>query len=148
MRIFCLTRGPTRSLRNRDAQCCNLATLQTPLATFFPSKKCPNLVSETHRYCHASARTHTSLSLSLSLSASAQRAAERGAGFNSVKQILCCFSNFTCKYRRNHSTAIVFILCVFDFIRRRCDYHDFCADYSFSRLLRHFLKAALLFSKL
>ncbi len=32
-----------------------------------------------------SARTHTSLSLSLSLSASVQRAAERGAGFNSVK---------------------------------------------------------------
>ncbi len=39
--------------------------------------------------------------------------------------ILCCFSHFTCKYSRNHSTAIVFILCVFDFIRWRCDYHDF-----------------------
>ncbi len=69
----------------------NLATLQTPLATFFPSKKRPNLVSENHRYCRASARScspsarthlslslcvcsvqraHTSLSLSLSLSAS------------------------------------------------------------------------------
>ncbi len=54
----------------------NLGTLQTPLATFFPSKKCPNLVSENHRYCRASARScspsaraHTSLSsLSLSLS--------------------------------------------------------------------------------
>ncbi len=66
----------------------NLGTLQTPLATFFPSKKRPNLVSENHRYCRASARScspsaraHTSLSrcvcsvqrahLSLSLSASA-----------------------------------------------------------------------------
>ncbi len=51
----------------------NLATLQTPLAIFFPSKKHPNLVSENHRYC-ASARscspstlTHLSISLSLSL---------------------------------------------------------------------------------
>ncbi len=42
-----------------------------------------------------------------------------------VKHKLCCFSNFTCKYSRNHSTAIVFILCVFDFMRRRLDYHDF-----------------------
>ncbi len=30
-----------------------------------------------------------------------------------------------CKYSRNHSTAIVFIVCVFDFIRRRLDYQDF-----------------------
>ncbi len=53
----------------------NLTTLQTPLATFFPSKKRPNLVSENHRYCRASARScspsaHTPLSLSLSLSLS------------------------------------------------------------------------------
>ncbi len=52
----------------------NLATLQTPLTTFFPSKKRPNLVSENHRYCCASARSfsssvHTHLSLSLSASA-------------------------------------------------------------------------------
>ncbi len=56
----------------------NLATLQTPLATLFPSKKCPNLVSENHRYwpreceprsCSPSARAHTPLSLSLSASA-------------------------------------------------------------------------------
>ncbi len=51
----------------------NLATLQTPLANFFPSKKCPNLVSENHRYCASarscspSTRTHLSLSLSLRL---------------------------------------------------------------------------------
>ncbi len=50
----------------------NLATLQTLLAIFFPSKKHPNLVSENHRYCRASARscspsarTHLSLALSL-----------------------------------------------------------------------------------
>ncbi len=50
----------------------NLATLQTtPLATIFPLKKRPNLVSENRRYCRASARscspsarTHLSLSLS------------------------------------------------------------------------------------
>ncbi len=29
------------------------------------------------------------------------------------------------QYSRNHSTAIVFILCVFDFIRRQLDYQDF-----------------------
>ncbi len=57
----------------------NLGTLQTPLATFFPSKKRPNLVSENHRYCRASARScspsaraHTSLSLSLRLLCSAR----------------------------------------------------------------------------
>ncbi len=57
----------------------NLGTLQTPLATFFPSKKRPNLVSENHRYCRASARscspsarTHLSLSLSLRLLCSAR----------------------------------------------------------------------------
>ncbi len=85
-----------------------LATLQSPLATFFPSKKRPNLVSETLRYsrasarsCSPSARTHLSLSLSLrllcsarahlslflslslSLSASAQQREEQR--FNSVK---------------------------------------------------------------
>ncbi len=51
----------------------NLATLQTPLAIFFPPKKRPNLISENHRYCVSarscspSARTHLSVSLSLSL---------------------------------------------------------------------------------
>ncbi len=52
----------------------NLVTLQTPLAIFFPSKKRPNLVSETRQYCASarsctpSTRTHLSLSFSLSLS--------------------------------------------------------------------------------
>ncbi len=44
----------------------NLATLQTPLATFFPSKKHPNLVTGTAaRGLALPARAHTSLSLSL-----------------------------------------------------------------------------------
>ncbi len=58
----------------------NLGTLQTTLATFFPSKKRPNLVSENHLYCRASARScspsaraHTSLSRSLCV-CSVQRA--------------------------------------------------------------------------
>ncbi len=45
---------------------------------------------------------HTPLSLSLCV-CSVKRA---------VKTQICCFSNFTCKYSRNHSTAILFILCV------------------------------------
>ncbi len=49
----------------------NLATLQTPLATFFPSKKRPNLVSENHRYCRASARSCSPSTHTPSLSASA-----------------------------------------------------------------------------
>ncbi len=109
----------------------NLATLQTPLATFFPSKKRPNLVSENHRYCRArscspSARTHLSLSLFLSLcicSVSLQRSAERSSTLIQLNTDLCCFSNFTCKYSRNHSTAIIFILCVFGAVIM-----IFCAD--------------------
>ncbi len=55
----------------------NLATLQTPLAIFFPPKKRPNLISENHRYCASarscspSVRTHLSLSLRLLCSARA-----------------------------------------------------------------------------
>ncbi len=53
--------------------------------------------------CRASTRSlfpslRTSLSLSLSLSV--------------CKTQIYCFSNCTCKYRRNHSSVIVFILCV------------------------------------
>ncbi len=43
----------------------NLATLQTPLATFFPSKKHPNLVSE---YCRTSERSCSPSARTLSLS--------------------------------------------------------------------------------
>ncbi len=126
----------------------NLATLQTPLATFFPSKKRPNLVSENRRTVAPAqglalpARTHLSLSLSLclsvqrahSLSLSAVCSArslsrllsrERSSALIQLNTDIMLLSNFTCKYSRNHSTAIVFILCAFDFIRRWCDYHDF-----------------------
>ncbi len=58
------------------------------------------------------ARTHLSLSLSLSLSAFALFSERLNGAALSVKTLICCFSNFTCKYCRNHSTAIVFILCV------------------------------------
>ncbi len=63
--------------------------------------------------CRESARSlfpsvHTALSLSASVLFCERL---KGAVLSfSVKS--CCFSNFTCKYSRNHSTAIVFILCV------------------------------------
>ncbi len=68
----------------------NLATLQTPLETFFPSKKAPKpyLISENCRYCRLlSQRAHTSLSLSLALSlgASALFSARRRGAALSVK---------------------------------------------------------------
>ncbi len=46
-RIFCLTRGPTRSWRNGDAQCCQLSNIADPFSNF-PFKKAlkPYLVSE------------------------------------------------------------------------------------------------------
>ncbi len=91
----------------------NLATLQTPLATFFPSKKHPNLVSENRRTvarAHglalpACAQTSLSLSLSLrllcsacahlslSLSASAQRIAEITAQLLSLFYVYLISSN-------------------------------------------------------
>ncbi len=85
--------------------------------------------------CFHSARTHISRSLALCVcSVSIQRAAagREEQRFNSAKHryYFACFSNFTwCKYSRNHSTAIVIILCVFDFIKRGLYYQDFCEDY-------------------
>ncbi len=74
-----------------------------------------------------STRTH----ISLSLSASAQflfSVRQRRAELNSVRHryYVACFSNFICKYRQNHSTAIVIILCVLYLIRQRLDYKDLC----------------------
>ncbi len=41
----------------------------------------------------------------------------------SVKTQICCFSNFTCKYSRNHSSYCLYLMCsLFDFIRRWHDY--------------------------
>ncbi len=108
----------------------------------------PHLLS----FCSASTHTHLSLSLSLSLSASAQflfstcahislslsasaqflfSARQRRAEQSLIQlntDIVVCFSNFTCKYSQNHSTAIVIILWVFYLIRQWLDYNDFCAD--------------------
>ncbi len=61
-------------------QCCQLSNIADPFKwPFFPSKKRPNLVSENHWYCRASARssspsarTHLSVSLSLRLLCSAR----------------------------------------------------------------------------
>ncbi len=74
-RIFCLTRGPTRSCRNGDAQCCKLSNSADPFSNFFPFKKASKpylvLIAGTAAWGLAfPARAHTSLSLSLSLSLS------------------------------------------------------------------------------
>ncbi len=61
-----------------------------------------------------SARTHLSLSLRLLCSVCAHSSLYwrlKGAAL-SVKTQICCFCNFTCKYSRNYSSVIVFILCV------------------------------------
>ncbi len=98
-------------------------------------------VSENRWFCRVSARsccplparahthTHTSLSLFVRLLGFSVRQASRGAALSVKQQILYCFSSFIwCKYSRNHSTDIVFILCVFDYIGWRLDYQDFCSD--------------------
>ncbi len=132
-RIFCLTRGLARSWRNGDAQCCQLCNIADPFRDFFLLQKSAqtlfrfweSLVLPTQaRGLALSARAHTSLSLCVSSVKRATAEVQR----SQLNNILCCFSNFTCKYSQNQSTAIVFILCVFDFIRRRLDYQDFCAD--------------------
>ncbi len=68
--IFSLTRGPTRSWRNGDAQCCLLSNIADPFSEFFSLKKAPKpyLVSKKRRYCEVllSQHAHTPLSLSLS----------------------------------------------------------------------------------
>ncbi len=71
----------------------NLATLQTPLVTFFPSKKCPNLVSENHRYCRTSAWSCSpSARAHLSLSASAQLLSQRAHTPLSLSLCVCSVS--------------------------------------------------------
>ncbi len=83
-----------------------------------------------------SARTPLSLSVSLSLSASALYSEQLKVAVLSVKTQICCFSNFTCKYSRNHSTAIVFILCVAYLILSddgTIINQDFCSDQHLGR---------------
>ncbi len=70
MRIFCLTRYPTRSGRKVDARCCQLSNIADPFSDFFPFKKAPKpyFVSENLRYCRARACCLSVTALSLSLS--------------------------------------------------------------------------------
>ncbi len=77
------------------------------------------------------ARAHTSLFLSLSphlRSFCSARGREEQSLIQLNRYYAACFSNFTCKYSQNHSTAIVIILWVFYLIRQRLDYQVFCAD--------------------
>ncbi len=91
----------------------NLGTLQTPLATFFPSKKRPNLVSENHRYCRASVRScspsaRTPLSLALSASAlfsahtSLSLALSASALFSAHTPLSLSLSLCVCSVQRAH----------------------------------------------
>ncbi len=72
MRIFCLTRGPTRSWSNGDAQCCQLSNIADPFSDFFPFKKAPkpsfwkSPVLLREREVLLSQRAHTPLSLAAS----------------------------------------------------------------------------------
>ncbi len=95
-RIFCLTRGLACRWRNGDPLCCHHSNIADPFSDFFPFKKTPKpyLVSENCRYCHTSVRSCFP----------STRPPPRAPP--------CWFSNFTCKY-----ITIVFILCVFDFLR-------------------------------
>ncbi len=96
----------------------NLATLQTPLATFFPSKKQPNLVSENHWDCRASAsrglalpaRAHTSLSLRLLCSARAHLSLSLSASalFSARTPLSLSLSLCVCSARgRERSSALI-----------------------------------------
>ncbi len=68
--------GSTHSLRNGDAQCCQLSNSADPFSDLFPFKKAPKpyLVSENRRYCRTrscfSQHAQSPLSLSLYLSLS------------------------------------------------------------------------------
>ncbi len=72
-----------------------------------------------------SARAYTSLSLSALLSFCSAHGREEQSLIQLNTDIVACFSNFTCKYSQNHSTAIVIIIWVFYLIRHRLDYKDF-----------------------
>ncbi len=103
----------------------NLATLQTTVATFSLQKSAQTLFSFWEfmglpREHEVLLSQCAPLSLSLSLCASALFSERRRRAAHSVKHryYVACFSNFTSKYSRNHSTAIFIILCVFDLIRR------------------------------
>ncbi len=86
----------------------NLATLQTPLATFFPSKNRPNLVTGTAtRGLALPAHAHTSLSLSLS--ASDQFLSQRAHTHLSLSLCVCSVSLLA---RAHTSLSLSLSLCV------------------------------------
>ncbi len=110
-------------------------SLSLHLLSFCSARAHTHISVSLHLLSFCSARVHTSLSLSLSLSlcvcsVSVQRAHTHLSlhllSFCSVRSreeqsliqlnryyVVACFSNFTCKYSQNHSTAIVIILWVF-----------------------------------
>ncbi len=102
MRIFCLTRGPTRSWRNGDAQCCQVSNIADPFSDFFPFKKAPKsyLVSENRctsaRSCFPSAHTHISLSLCV-CSVSVQRAADKCSALIQLNLVWAIYLNSSVK---------------------------------------------------
>ncbi len=115
-RIFCLTRGPTRSWSNGDAQCCQLSNIADPFSDFFSlQKKHRNLVSENHWYCRASARScspsaHTHTSLSLSLCASALFSTRTPLSLSPLSLSLCASALFST--RTPLSLSLSLSLCV------------------------------------
>ncbi len=92
--FFCLTRGPPVVGEMEMHSVCQLSNIADPLVTFFPSKKCPNLVSENQPIlcrtsawsCSPSARAH------LSLSASAQLLSQRAHTPLSLSLCVCSVS--------------------------------------------------------
>ncbi len=116
--------------------CAYISLSLSPRLLSFCSACTHTSLSLSHRlfiFCSACAHTHLSLSL-IVCSFSVQRAhthlslciysvsVQRRAELNSTQilsliqlntDIVACFSNFSCKYSQNHSTAIVIILWVF-----------------------------------
>ncbi len=91
--------------------------------THISPSRCICSVSVQHAHTHLSlsasaqflfsTRTHTSLSLHLLSFCSVRGREEQSLIQLNRYYVVACFSNFTCKYSQNHSTAIVIILWVF-----------------------------------
>ncbi len=119
-------RGEMRLKRRHANSCCLrhlLAYHDNRLCARVERASCVSCLQQIKILCIWSGLPHeceVSLSqthLSLSTSALFREWLKQAA--LSVKTQICCFSNFTCKYSRNHST---FAFILFDFIRRRHDY--------------------------
>ncbi len=110
MRIFCLTRGPTRSWRNGDAQSCQLGNIADPFSDFFSLQKSAQVLfspweslvlpHEPKVLLSQCAHTHTHTSLSLSLcvcSVSVQRAAEKCSALIQLNLVWAIYLNSSVK---------------------------------------------------